>query len=202
MDADDPGPGPIDGGGSEIGALPSADAARMVRVRGEFLDFVEDTHPRILRLLMMKGVSRHEAEDAAQEAFLQAWREVLAGRWASIGNHTGWIRRVVWNVHHRPPGQKRDQPLIAYGTGLPDLSDPSEDHADLTEQTLTVLKVLADLPEPQRSVMALTLDGAPDTEIAKLLGVTAQKVRDLRKQGRAALRRALAPHTVTRKEAR
>lgn len=153
----------------------------MARMRGDFLDFMERTYPRMVRLLMTYGASRQDAEDAAQEAFLQGWCKVVAGRWASIDHQDGWIRRVVWHVHRRPPGQKRIQPKIAHGTDLPDLADPGPGHAELTEQTLNVIDALTHLPEPQRAVMALTMDGSPDSETASLLGLTAQKVRDLRK---------------------
>ncbi|WP_158715026.1 RNA polymerase sigma factor [Kitasatospora phosalacinea] len=168
-------------------------------MRGEFLALLDEAHPRLVRLLMLRGVNRQDAEDAVQEAVLQAWHQVLAGRWETIGNQFGWLRRVTWNVHMRPPGRKRVQPLTVPVAEPPETPSPAPDHADLTAQTLTVLNALAALPEPQRAVLALTLDEATESEIADLLKVTTQKVRDLRKQGRTALRRELA-RDLTAKE--
>ncbi|WP_282203613.1 RNA polymerase sigma factor [Kitasatospora fiedleri] len=200
MDTDDTGSRRTDGGSVFGNGRPvAAEAARAARLRGEFLDFIDHAHPRMIRLLMLHGVGRQDAEDAAQEAVLQAWREVLAGRWESIVSPLAWLRRVTWSVHLRPPDRKRVQPLIALGVELPETPAAGPGHAELTDQIVTVLAALSALPVLPRAVMALTLDGATDSEIADLLDTTTQKVRDLRKQGRTGLRH-LIPHPGSAKE--
>ncbi|MGW8877649.1 RNA polymerase sigma factor [Streptomyces mirabilis] len=156
------------------------------------MQFVEQDYPKVVRFLMLAGASPYDAQDAAQEALLQGWCEVASGRWGALRNPPGWIRRVAWNVHRRPPGQQRLQPFLELGLEQPDLAYPGPGHAELTEQTQTVLSALAALPDMQRVVMALTVDGATSTEIAQLLGLSPQQVLDLRKQARKSLRRNLA----------
>ncbi|MFB6642943.1 RNA polymerase sigma factor [Streptomyces chartreusis] len=179
-----------------------ADSLSAARARGEFLDFVDLHYHRLVGLLMWSGAERQDAEDAVQEALLQGWRAVLSGRWSTIGNPAGWIRRVVWNTYRRPPGQKRTQPPIAHGSELPDRPSPGSDHAGLTDEALLVLHTLRRLPDELRLIMALTIDGATDTETAQLLNLTPQKVRDLRKSARTVLRRSLAPYLHRKEDVR
>ncbi|MFE5924016.1 RNA polymerase sigma factor [Streptomyces sp. NPDC056468] len=189
VNADDPTP-PLS---AEPGDTASTATESHIRAkwRAQFLDFSAHAYPRVLQFLMFYGATRHDAEDAAQAAFLDAWAKVASGDWESIGSHFSWIRRVALNNYRRPKGQKRFQPLISDCRELPDLPDPGADHARLTDGTVLVLQALASLAEPQRAVMALTLDQATDSEIAKELGITSQKVRDLRKQAKIELRRQL-----------
>jgi RNA polymerase sigma factor (sigma-70 family) len=199
VDADDLEPWRLTEPKHSNNAPPGTDAATMARVREKFLDFIDGEYHRVVRFLMLAGATRQDAEDATQEAFLQAWREVTSGRWESIGNPRGWIRKVAWYARLRPPGQKRVQPQVAHGVEPPDFAEPGPGHAELTEQTQTVLDALASLPEAERIVMAFTIDRFTSTQTAMLLRLTQQKVLDLRKQARKALSRSLAP-TSGRKE--
>lgn len=202
MDADDLEPRRLTEPKRSNNVPPGTDAATMARVREEFLDFIEGEYHRVVGFQMLAGASRQDAEDATQEAFLQGWREVNSGRWESIGNPRGWIRTVAWNARRRPPGQKRVQPQVAHGVEPPDLAEPGPGHAELTEQTQTVLDALASLPEPERVVMAFTMDGFTSTETAPLLRLPQQKVLDLRKQARKALSRSLAPTSGQKEDVR
>lgn len=199
MGADDREPAPLAGSGAGNGARAGAGAATMGRVRAAFLDLIDRDYDRVVRFLMMAGASTEDAQDAVQDAFAQGWCAVAAGRWESIGSPRAWIRRVAVNAWHRPPGQKRRQPSLVCGAEMPDVAVPGECHAELTDQTRIVLATLRTLPEPERIVMALHLDGFTCVEAAFLLEVSDQKARDLLKQARKTLRRNLAP-TVGRKE--
>jgi RNA polymerase sigma factor (sigma-70 family) len=57
-----------------------------------------------------------------------------------------------------------------------------------------VLQTLRGLDEDERVVMAFYLDDFPTAEIASALNLTEQKVRDIKKKARAALKIALAGH--------
>jgi len=57
-----------------------------------------------------------------------------------------------------------------------------------------VLEALRGLDEQARAVMAFHLDDFPTAAIADALGLTEQRVRDVKKKARAALKTALAGH--------
>ena len=51
--------------------------------------------------------SLHDAEDAAQEAFADAWVQMgRDGKWADVAEPRGWIRRVALRKYQRPPGRR------------------------------------------------------------------------------------------------
>jgi len=57
--------------------------------------------------------SRGEAEDLAQEVFLQAWKSFA--RFERGTNCRAWLYRILWNVHHQKLRKKVPVPLGAEG---------------------------------------------------------------------------------------
>ena len=102
-----------------------------------------------------------------------------------------WIRVVALRKRQRPPGPRR-RPLLADNAEIPDVAAPGPEPGELTAQTQAVLQALRGLDSQAQAVMAYLMDGFPAAVIATTLGITEQRVRDVTKRARTALKRTLA----------
>jgi RNA polymerase sigma-70 factor (ECF subfamily) len=195
MTAGDVQPGPA-GADLSPGSPPAPLPGSLVQVRADWIDFYDTHYHRVVRFVMLNGATRAEAEDAAQEAFIASWDLLTKDpdRWQAITGKEAWIRTVALRRHQRPPGPHR-RPLMA-ADELPDLPADSPGHDELTVQAQLVLSALRALDEEARAVMAFDMDGIPAAEAAAALGITQQRVRDVRKKARAALKKLLAGTTA------
>ncbi len=76
-------------------------------MRDRFFEFFDAEYVLVVRFLMRCGASLHDAEDAAQEAFADAWVQMgRDGKWADVAEPRGWIRRVALRKYRRPPGRR------------------------------------------------------------------------------------------------
>jgi len=180
----------LPGGGPApaLGSRPVADPAKMVEMRADFIEFFDREYVYVVRFVMRCGpASLHAAEDAAQEAFVDAWSlAVTPGKWSDVVDPQAWIRTVALNKYRRPPGPRR-RPVIVPIPDLPETPQP-----DLTHENLLVLEALRSLDGQARAVMAFHLDGFPGPAIAAQLGITDQQARDLLKKARKILAADLA----------
>ncbi|WP_171064512.1 RNA polymerase sigma factor [Actinomadura soli] len=161
---------------------------RMASMRNDFLDFFDAEYHLVVRLVMRDGADLADAQDAAQQAFLQGWRRVEDGRWEEVTHPGAWIREVALN-HHR--AQHRAPPRVSLDPDL-DVPESGPGHAELTGQARDVVALLQRLDHDCRAVIAFDLDGIPPRAIAAALGISEQKVRDLRKKARKRLREHLS----------
>jgi RNA polymerase sigma factor (sigma-70 family) len=171
---------------------PVAATAELGGGRAGFVNFYDREYPQVLRFLMRFGASLQAAEDAGQQAFLEAWA-MPPGLWADIADPRAWIRTLALRRYWRPPGARRrllTQPLV--DRDIDETPQPGEGHADLTPGTLFVVDALRSLDSDSRAVMAFHLDGFKAPEIAVQLGITGQQARDLLKKARKILGRKLA----------
>lgn len=157
-----------------------------------YVTFVRSTSAAMMARAVMMCGNREDAEDAVQEAYLEAFR-----RWdrlASYDSPRAWIHTVMsqrlWKAQRR-------------GTiGLDILDDlPSLRHATPAEtaEATEVLRALDDLPRSQRIIVLLhCVHGHSQAEVAELLGVRRGTVAASLFQARRTLRRmfAVEPHSA------
>ncbi len=98
----------------------------------------------------------HDAEDAAQESFVIAYRALSTYR--GEGSVTAWLARIATRHALRRFGQRRDaawlDPASPGGLDLPGTDDPAL-HAVTVERQRTIRDAVAALPEPYREVVVL-----------------------------------------------
>lgn len=133
-----------------------------------------------------------DADEAAQDGFLAAWR--AADRYDATRPFRPWLMQIVLNAARdfgRRQRTRHTEPLepelVAGGVSPERETDRSLLRARLTE-------ALAQLPERQRiAVTMFDAEGYAHAEIAALLGVPEGTVRSDVFHARRALRDALAP---------
>ncbi len=130
----------------------------------------------------MVGVA--DAEDAAQEGFVVAWRKLDDLR--SPEAFGAWMMRLLARSCWRR--SKKQWPVVTLDA-VAELEDPT---AGRVESDLDVERMLSLLAPRQRSVMYLTVvEGMSDREVGEVLGINAGSVRAHRFQARERLRTVL-----------
>jgi len=132
---------------------------------------------------------REDAWDAAQEAFLRAFRGLRTFR--EDASFSTWMTRIAVNaaldvVRRRPPHAPVAADVVPAG------SDPT-DEVLRRDQQRRVQQAIAALPADQRAVVVLRdVQGLSYEEIARVLRVPVGTVRSRLSRGRESLRVALA----------
>jgi RNA polymerase sigma-70 factor, ECF subfamily len=143
--------------------------------RDAFRQLVEREGAAVVRACHRILGDLHEAEDAAQEAFVAAYRSLAS--WRGDGPFGAWLTRIAVRIAIRKAGQLRSVAWInvegdtegaadaGAGASLAAASIAASDRTDpstLTvraERASTVRRAVAALPEPYREVVALRFFG-------------------------------------------
>lgn len=127
----------------------------------------------------MRGVAQrilrdpHEAEDAAQEAWIRA-----AARIGDCDEPGPWLAAVTRNEALRMLRRRGRRPLPV--DGVPEHPDPLADlpaGAEAAEARRLVRAAVADLPDPYREAAMRELAGQRPAEMADALGIAAGAAR-------------------------
>jgi DNA-directed RNA polymerase specialized sigma24 family protein len=165
----------------------------MEAMRSQWIAFYDAEWALVIRFVMKASpASLENARDAAQEAFVESWREMVTrpDEWSRV-NRRGWIRTVALRRFRRPPGP-RCRPLIEPGVAMPDLPAPGVEPGEHTVQVHTVLEALSRLEPVEREVVVFLSDGFRLVDIPGLIDLTEQKARDIARSARTKLKRHLA----------
>ena len=132
--------------------------------------------------------AENRAEDALQQAFLQAWVALRGG--ADVAEARPWLYRIVHNcavsIVRRP---RHDCVELSDELDAAATDSSPEPRLMLGE----IFDHLAVMPEPQRDAIVMTaIAGRSHEEAAAALGLTDGAVRGLVYRARSALRRAAA----------
>jgi RNA polymerase sigma factor (sigma-70 family) len=163
-----------------------------------FNALVEVHQGRVYNLCLRMLASPEAAEDAAQDAFLSAYRNIERFRGASF---RAWLLRIAANActdelrrrRRRPQVSLDAEPATADGPlEPPDTSDSPEEWALRREMNRHIQDGLMKLPLDQRVVVVLCdVQGLSYEEIAETLAVSIGTVKSRISRGRARLRHLL-----------
>jgi len=174
--------------------VPDDETALVVRSRtGDTRAFdrlVETHQDRIYHLAYRITGNHADAQDAAQEAFVKAYRSL--GAFRAQAAFSTWLHRIAVNaavdmVRRRAP--RAPDPLEVPAPA----ADPLADGAERIEIQQRIHRAIAALPVEQRMVVVLRdVQGWAYEEIAKVVQAPIGTVRSRLARGREALRLALA----------
>jgi RNA polymerase sigma-70 factor, ECF subfamily len=162
--------------------------------QGAFAEFYDATSRTVFGIVLRVLRDRAQAEEVAQEVFLEAWR--TATRYdVRQGTPSAWIntiahRRAVDRVRAVERSVARDQRHSDAETAVP-VPDVSEEVVS-RDVGRRVRLALAKLPEGQRTALALAYyDGRTQREVAEILdlplGTVKTRIRDAMKKLRTYL---------------
>ena len=165
-----------------MAAVGGGDVAAFGAIVRRFQDRVFTAALRLTR-------NRAAAEDAAQQAFLQAWqaRHAYDPRWRV----STWLYRIVTNLC--VDERRRTARVAALGPRLSS-SQPRTPHDFLEEREARnrLNGSLARLPQVQRTVLVLRyVDDLSNAEIGRICGLPVNTVKSHLARGKAALRKTL-----------
>jgi RNA polymerase sigma-70 factor (ECF subfamily) len=163
-----------------LAAYAAGDAAAARELARRFL-------PRILGYARRMLRDPAEAEDVAQEAMLRLWRMAPGWRPGEAQVST-WLWRVAANlVTDRLRRRRGGLDLEA----VPEPEDPAPSALQVLQQAdraAALEAALAALPERQRQAVVLRhIEGLPNPEIARIMGIGVEAVESLTARGKRAL---------------
>lgn len=151
-----------------------------------YLALVDREHAAVVRFLVWCGCPPQDSTDAAQEAFLEAWRlmAMRPDKWAKVASPERWLRSVALRKWKRPPGPRHRVPET------PVAEFPEQPVVTEHDSAFTIVwRALQSQDETTRIVWSLTRDGFSRKEIGELLGISEQRVTDILKKVRRAVER-------------
>jgi RNA polymerase sigma-70 factor, ECF subfamily len=182
--------------------------------RDAFRQLVEQEGAAIVRACHRILGDLHEAEDAAQEAFVTAYRSLAT--WRGDGPFGAWLTRIAVRIAVRKASQRKTVAWLTiegHGDAPPDAgvsaslaaasiaASTRTDPGVLTvraERASLVRRAVANLPEPYREVVLLRFFGELSLdEIAREVNRPLGTVKTHLHRGLARLRSSVAPEDVT-----
>ena len=154
---------------------------------GDFGRWMATEQPRVYFLCLRMLRDSGEADNAAQDAFLKAYRALERGDGTALEDPSKWLTRIAvntcldrlrlrrWQFWRRRPSQEHEETMLALAPAV----GPSPEDKLFARQIATRLSVaLAKMPDRQRSVFVLKhYENRTLEEIAGLLGIEVGTVK-------------------------
>jgi RNA polymerase sigma-70 factor (ECF subfamily) len=177
-------------GGADDGAL----ARRASDGDSEaFAELVRRHEGRVYSIALRMTGREEDARDAAQDAFVSAYRKLSSFRGDAA--FTTWLHRVTVNATYDLLRKRSRAPEPVPEVPEP-IGAPVDDPSGRVAQEIDVREALALVPEEYRAVLVLRdMEDLPIGEVAEILGLPVGTVKSRCHRARVALGRILAGET-------
>ena len=160
--------------------------------REAFGELVEQYRDNVYRLAYRMCGNAYDADEAAQEAFVAAWRALPNFR--GDAKFSTWLYRLTTNAAIDVMRREKRHQTVGDGEmmELADDADSPQETVERTEQQETVQKALSTLSEEYREVLLLRyMEELDYAEIAEVLQLPSGTVKSRINRAKAALKTAL-----------
>ena len=160
--------------------------------REAFGGLVEQYRDNVYRLAYRMCGNAYDADEAAQEAFVAAWRALPNFR--GDAKFSTWLYRLTTNAAIDVMRREKRHQTVGDGEmmDLADDADSPQETVERTEQQEAVQKALATLSEEYREVLLLRyMEELDYAEIAEVLQLPSGTVKSRINRAKAALKTAL-----------
>ena len=160
--------------------------------REAFGELVEQYRDNVYRLAYRMCGNAYDADEAAQEAFVAAWRALPNFR--GDAKFSTWLYRLTTNAAIDVMRREKRHQTVGDGEmmELADDADSPQETVERTEQQEAVQKALATLSEEYREVLLLRyMEELDYAEIAEVLQLPSGTVKSRINRAKAALKAAL-----------
>lgn len=148
---------------------------------GQFAEYCRASRDRLVAAGTAFCGNRQQAEDAVQEALIEAMKQ-----WDTIHGKDAWLHRVMYRKLIDDARKWRTRLWRQHPDS--ELPLPASCPSDLRESVLAVLGAVNRLPVRQRQVVHLHAAGWTSEEVAALLGIRVSTVRSNLRHARERLR--------------
>ena len=160
--------------------------------REAFGELVEQYRDTVYRLAYRMCGNAYDADEAAQEAFVAAWRALPNFR--GDAKFSTWLYRLTTNAAIDVMRREKRHQTVGDGemVDLADDADSPQETVERTEQQEAVQKALSTLSEEYREVLLLRyMEELDYAEIAEVLQLPSGTVKSRINRAKAALKTAL-----------
>ncbi|MBC6491185.1 RNA polymerase sigma factor [Flavihumibacter stibioxidans] len=133
----------------------------------EFLEQIRANQGIIYKVVSLYAADPEEKKDLYQEILLQCWKGW--GNFRGEAKFSTWLYRICLNTIFTSMRKKR---LVVYTDELPEDGELAPSQLD-KEDSVALQKAIRQLTDLDRAIILLHLDGYGNTEIAGMLGMSA-----------------------------
>lgn len=147
----------------------------MTLIETKFNDIYEANYPKVIRLCMgYASGDEMRAKDLAQEVFIKVWENLESFR--NEASMSTWIYRITVNTCLISMRQKNTIDVYSHLNSIQQESNTSN-QAHTDHQLTQLYSCIGTLSKDNKSIILLELEGLPQKEIAKIMGLTHEAIR-------------------------
>lgn len=137
-----------------------------------FIEQMKQHEGIVFKLVNLYAADAEDRKDLVQEIMYQAWKGYSKFEGRSL--FSTWLYRICLNTIFT---QKRKKSIVDYKESLEQYSPKVDESFSGSMEARLLYRAIRSLPEADRAVISLHLDGYEHADIAEIIGISEGNVR-------------------------